>query len=154
MLKVSLGFLVLFCLVPDVARAQVPMVCTQACHGPSLIAQQRLDVAGWTREINKMTGWGADIADSDKDALITFLARTFNNQRPRPASSKTMPEGKGKDVFEVSCLNCHDDKPIAALKADRVGWTRAIDRMLGWGATVPAGRKEDLIEYLLKNFGK
>ena len=101
-----------------------------------------------------MIGWGADISDADKDALITYLARTFNNNRPRPSSSKAMPEGKGMDLFQVSCLNCHDEKPIAALKADRAGWTRILDRMMEWGAYVPAGRKEDLIDYLLKTFGK
>ena len=129
-----------------------PLACTESCHGPSLIAQQRLDAAGWTREVNKMIGWGATV--SDKDALIAYLARTFNNSRPRPLSSKAMPEGRGRDVFQVSCLACHDDRPAAALKMDRAGWTGLVDRMTSWGAYVPAARKEDLIEYLVTNFGK
>jgi hypothetical protein len=154
MLKYSFAVLILMGMASEVVSAQVPATCTQACHGFTLIAQQRLDVSGWTREINKMIGWGADIADSDKDALIAYLARTFNNNRSRPSSSKTPPGGKGMDVFQTSCLGCHDDKPIAALKSDRAGWTRVVDRMMNWGASVPAGRKRELIEYLLKNFSK
>ena len=128
--------------------------CTRACHGPSLIAQQRLDVAGWTREMNKMIGWGADIAEADKDGIIRYLAATFNNNRPRAASSRAAPAGKAKDVFQISCLSCHDAMPIIALKTDRAGWARAVERMTNWGAYIPVGRKEDLIEYLLTNFSR
>lgn len=163
MLKVSLAIPVLICLVSDPAGAQVPAdgvvqkieaTCTRACHGSSLIAQQRLNIAGWTREVNKMIGWGADVADADKDALIAYLANTFNNDRPRPSSSKAMPEGTGMAAFQLSCLGCHDEKPVAALKTDRTGWTRVVDRMVNWGAYLPAGRRDEIIGYLLKNFGK
>ena len=157
MLKISAAVLALLALTSHHAYAQTQaassaLACTASCHGPSLIAQQRLDAAGWTRELNKMIGWGATVADSDKEALVAFLARTFNNNRPRPASSKALPEGKGMDVFQVSCLNCHDEKPAAALKLDRAGWMRVLDRMMSWGAHVPPDRKDDLIEYLLKGF--
>ena len=163
MLKPSLAIPILICLVSDMAGAQVPAggmvqrmeeTCTRACHGASLIAQQRLTIAGWTREVNKMIGWGANVADADKDALIAYLANTFNNDRPRPSSSKAMPEGRGMEAFQVSCLGCHDEKPVVALKTDRAGWTRVLDRMVNWGAYLPGGRREDLIAYLLKNFGK
>ena len=163
MLKASVAIPVLIYLVSDLAGAQVPAggivqkmeaACTRACHGPSLIAQQRLNISGWTREVNKMIGWGADVADADKDALIAYLANTFNNDRPRPSSSKAMPEGRGMEAFQLSCLGCHDEKPVVALKTDRAGWTRVLDRMVNWGAYLPGGRREDLIAYLLKNFGK
>jgi hypothetical protein len=149
MLKISFAAPMLIGLACSGAFAQLPAACSQACHGPSLIAQQRLDAPGWTRELNKMIGWGAAIPDSDKEALIAYLAKTFNNSRPRPASSKALPEGKGRDVFQVSCLNCHDESAIAALKTDRAGWTRILDRMVEWGASIAPARKEDLLDYLL-----
>ena len=163
MLKVSFAIPVLICRISVVAGAQVPAgaivqkmqdTCTRACHGPSLIAQQRLNIAGWTREVNKMMGWGVTVADADKDALIAYLAKTFNNDRPRPSSSKAMPEGRGMEAFQVSCLGCHDEKPVAALKEDRSGWSRVLDRMVNWGAYVPTGRREEILEYMLKSFGK
>jgi hypothetical protein len=150
-------------LIPALSTAQSQQATTQMaqkmestclgfCHGPSLIAQQRLERAGWSREVDKMILWGAKVADADKDALIDYLARTFNSNRPRPSTSKTVPEGKGMDIFQISCMSCHDDRPFAALKLDRGGWIRQVDRMINWGAFVPAARKEELIEYLLANF--
>jgi len=128
--------------------------CTGYCHGPSLIAQQRLERAGWTREVDKMILWGAKVADADKDSLIDYLTRTFNSSRPRPATSKAVPEGKGMDIFQISCMSCHDDGPVAALKRDRAAWARQVDRMIQWGAYVPSARKNELIDYLVANFGR
>jgi hypothetical protein len=162
MSKLSLAASIFMVVICSAASAQVPEngiaqkmegTCTRACHGPGLIAQQRLNVAGWTREVNKMIGWGAAVSDEDKDALIAYLARTFNNDRPRPASSKAMPEGPGMAAFQLSCLGCHDDKLVAALKTDRAGWTQVVDRMVNWGVYLPAGRREEIIEYLVKTFG-
>lgn len=137
----------------DMAK-KMEATCTGYCHGPNLIAQQRLDRNGWTREVTKMINWGAQVPDADRDALIIYLTRMFNNNRPRPYTSKAVPPGKAADVFQISCLSCHDDKPIAAQKLDRAGWTRQVDRMINWGAYVPTTRKDDLIEYLLTNFSR
>jgi hypothetical protein len=38
------------------------------------------------------------------------------------------------------------------LKRDRTGWTREVEKMINWGAYVPTGRKEELIDYLVKSF--
>ncbi len=163
MSKVSLAISCLTCVFSNMAFGQVPAAgiaqkmqdtCTRVCHGPSLIAQQRLDVAGWTREVNKMVGWGAEIAGTDREELIRYLAGQFNASRSRPSSSQAAPEGKARDVFQNSCLGCHDAMPIARLKANRDGWTRTVDRMINWGAHVPSGRKQELIEYLLVNFAQ
>lgn len=156
MLKVSaliIPFLLQGTPQADMAK-KMEMTCTGYCHGPNLIAQQRLDRNGWTREVNKMVSWGAQVAEADKEALILYLTRTFNNNRPRPYTSKSVPPGKGSDIFQISCLSCHDDKPIAAQQRDRAGWTRQVDRMINWGAYVPTSRKDELIEYLLTSFSK
>ena len=163
MSKVDLAIFWLTCAFSNMAFGQVPpagiaqkmqATCTQVCHGASLIAQQRLDVAGWTREVNKMVGWGAEIAGSDREDLIRYLAGQFNNTRPRPSSSHAAPDGKARDVFQTSCLGCHDAMPIARLKTDRAGWARTVERMVNWGAHIPSGRTEELIEYLRTSFGQ
>src|SRR5256885_11506921 len=107
MSKVDLAMF-LTCAFSNMAFGQVPAAgiaqkmqatCTQVCHGASLIAQQRLDVAGWTREVNKMVGWGPEIVGNDREELIRYLAGQFNNTRPRPSSSHSTPAGKAKASF-------------------------------------------------------
>jgi hypothetical protein len=131
------------------SMAQLMLSCTASCHGPSLIAQQRLGREAWNREVDKMIGWGAKVSPAEKDALVNYLARMFNSSRPRPNTSKVTPDGRGKDVFQVSCMGCHDQQPISSLRRDRAGWSREVEKMVSSGAYVPAGREDELIQYLM-----
>jgi cytochrome c5 len=133
---------------------KMEQACT-ACHGPSLIAQQRLDRNGWSRELDKMIRWGASVAPADKDALLAYLARTFNSSRPVPNTFKAVPAGKGAEIYQTYCLSCHDDRVITSrTNTDKAGWTRLVDQMVEWGAYVPTGRTEELLDYLSAHFGK
>jgi cytochrome c5 len=159
MLKASLLALFLVAQLPAQVPAPAEMAqkleatCT-GCHGPSLIAQQRLDRNGWTREIDKMTRWGAPVQAADRDALINYLARQFSPNRPLPNSSKWVPEGKGSDVFQVYCQSCHNDSLVTSRKLDTSGWTAIVDQMMRFGAYVPSDRKQELIDYLSTHWGK
>jgi hypothetical protein len=155
MLKVSFLAAMLLAQSNTAPMAQkMEAACTGTCHGPSLIAQQRLDRGGWTREVEKMMRWGAQVEPADKDALINYLTSLFNSSRPRPNTSKTLPDGRGKDVFQVSCMSCHDESPVTALRRDRAAWNREVDKMIQWGAYVPASRKDELIDYIMSAFSK
>jgi mono/diheme cytochrome c family protein len=52
------------------------------CHGPELIASQRLTPAQWTKEVDKMVGWGAPLDPAEKAVLAAYLARHFGPDRP------------------------------------------------------------------------
>jgi hypothetical protein len=137
----------------DMAR-KMEATCTGFCHGPALIAQQRLDRNGWTREVDKMIRWGAAVAPADKDALIIYLARSFGTNRPMPNSFKAVPAGKGSDLYQTYCLACHDDRPMTSRRLDKAGWTGVVDQMIKWGAYVPTARKTELVDYLVTHFGR
>jgi cytochrome c5 len=47
------------------------------CHGADLTEQQRLSSAGWTREVEKMMRWGAQLAEAEKAALVRYLAARY-----------------------------------------------------------------------------
>lgn len=53
------------------------------CHEVDLTQQQRLSRAGWVREVEKMTRWGANVQEDEKDVLVDYL---FKNYGPRPLS--------------------------------------------------------------------
>ena len=133
---------------------KVEQTCTGFCHGPSMFGQQRLDRNGWTREIDKMTRWGAKVDPADKDAFVTYLSRSFNGNRPVPNSFKALPAGKGVELVQTNCLSCHDERLITSRNLDKAGWTRLVDQMMQWGAFVPAERKDELLDYLTAHFGK
>ena len=48
-----------------------------ACHDADLTEQQRLSPTGWTREVEKMMRWGAQVTDAEKAALVDYLAGRF-----------------------------------------------------------------------------
>jgi hypothetical protein len=134
--------------------AQRATGCTSGCHGPSLIAQQRLDRAAWVREVDKMISWGARVSPADREAFIDYFSATFNSSRSLPNTSKAVPEGPAGELFQVACMGCHDETPVSRMRLSRDGWAAQIDKMIRWGAAVPSDRREDLIGYLLTAFSR
>jgi cytochrome c5 len=47
------------------------------CHGIDLTEQQRLARAGWTREVEKMVRWGAEVSDTEKPLIVDYLADKY-----------------------------------------------------------------------------
>jgi mono/diheme cytochrome c family protein len=47
------------------------------CHESDLVEAQRLGRPAWTREVEKMMRWGAGVSDTEKAALIEYLAGRF-----------------------------------------------------------------------------
>ncbi len=51
------------------------------CHGEDVIRQQTLTRAQWDREINKMTGWGAQVNAEDRESFLDFLSKNFGTHQ-------------------------------------------------------------------------
>ena len=51
------------------------------CHQDELVQQQRLGKPGWTREVEKMTRWGAEVSEEEKNALVEYLATEFGTKK-------------------------------------------------------------------------
>src|SRR6266849_2349213 len=50
--------------------------CT-GCHEARIIVQQRLSKTAWTREMDKMIKWGAEVDPKDRDGLIDYFSANF-----------------------------------------------------------------------------
>ena len=62
-------------------QAKATTACLE-CHEARIILQQRLSKAAWTKEVDKMTKWGALVDPADRDALIDYLSANFNPDKP------------------------------------------------------------------------
>jgi competence ComEA-like helix-hairpin-helix protein len=70
------------------------------------------------------------------------------------AQDDSLPAGKGKDVLERMCTNCHGLDQVTATRYAKKFWGNVVDDMVSKGAE---GSDEDVnavISYLSRNFGK
>lgn len=62
-------------------QAKATTACTE-CHEGRIIVQQRLSKAAWTKEVDKMTKWGALLEPQDHDPLVDYLSTNFGVDKP------------------------------------------------------------------------
>jgi cytochrome c5 len=89
-----------------------------------------------------------------KRTIALILAAMFiDGLIAASAARLDLPEGKGVEIARAKCLSCHESDLIISQRLSRQGWTREVDKMVRWGASVTEAEKEALIDYLAANFG-
>ena len=68
--------------------------------------------------------------------------------------SQDLPEGKGKDLVQDICVNCHDLDVVTSERATRQGWTSLLNQMVTRGAVASPEEIQIMVDYLAKNFPK
>ena len=63
--------------VPAVSVPEAYKAACISCHDDHMMRMQRLTRAQWEKEIDKMTGWGAQVNASDRPAIVDYLAGQF-----------------------------------------------------------------------------
>jgi hypothetical protein len=71
-------------------QAKATTACLE-CHEARIVLQQQLSKAAWTKEVDKMTKWGALVDPSDRDALIDYLSMNFAPDQPPYEAPRTSP---------------------------------------------------------------
>ena len=69
------------------------------------------------------------------------------------SSMDGLPEGGGKELLRNSCMTCHSATMIAQQHKDTAAWDKTVTGMVGYGAPLAPERKDELIAYLVANFG-
>lgn len=97
------------------------------CHSEEMIASQRLTIAQWKTEVEKMVGWGAPLPPDQQTMLIDYLANQFSDRTPRaeparmsyqaalaavqphvePAAAPEADPERGAKLYALNCANCH-----------------------------------------------
>lgn len=130
------------------ARDAVTTRCV-SCHETDLITQQRLSRAGWAHSVDKMVRWGAVIEADEREPLLDYLAAHF---AATPAASHIVATAGSELLYKRACLTCHEDDLIESQRLSRAGWVRTVDKMVRWGADVPAADKDALVSYLAARY--
>ena len=64
-----------------------------------------------------------------------------------------LPPGPGKAAADTGCLKCHSADILRQQRLNEKQWGANVTKMVGWGAEVPDAKRDELIAYLVKNFG-
>jgi hypothetical protein len=98
-----------------------------------------------------MIRWGAPVGAEDREVLIDYLTQHFGPREARSSELK-LPADEGVEKVRAACLRCHDAALIAEQQLDSRGWSRELDKMARWGATVRTEDREVILRYLSKHF--
>jgi cytochrome c5 len=80
---------------------------------------------------------------------VAFCCLTGANTR---AARQDLPEGKGVELARDKCVICHEADLIVSQRLSRQGWTREVEKMIRWGASVNDAEKEILVDYFAARF--
>ena len=64
--------------VSDSAQPDGYRAACFGCHDEAMMRQQRLTKSQWDRELNKMSGWGANMTPDQRTAILDYLAERFH----------------------------------------------------------------------------
>ena len=70
-------------------QAKMKTACLE-CHDSGIIVQQRLGKAAWTKEVDKMSKWGAVVDAGDRDAFIEYLSANFPGDKEPYVAPRTV----------------------------------------------------------------
>ena len=78
---------------PGEGKAIADSACL-ACHSTDMVRQQRLTEKQWTASVTKMVGWGAEVPESRRAALVAYLVKNFGPENTSFEAVVTRPVGR------------------------------------------------------------
>lgn len=78
------------------------------------------------------------------------VAEPYEAEAEPPAAA----EAPGKALLEARCAVCHDLERVQKKKADRAGWEKIVDEMIGKGAKLEDAEREAVVGYLAATYGE
>jgi len=63
------------------------------------------------------------------------------------------PPGDGKSIADQACLACHATDMVRQQRLTEKQWAAEVTKMAVWGADIPQDKREELVAYLVNNFG-
>lgn len=83
-------------------------------------------------------------------AAVALMALAIGYTSP---IAQGLPDGPGAAIAKARCSTCHENDLIAAQRLTLSGWTREVDKMVRWGATLTEAERAILLPFLAANLG-
>ncbi len=113
-------------------------------------------------------GGGGFFGGTPSDSVIAFalgdsppprvstLSRTDAPAPPvRPGGPIALPTTIGKDIVQRTCGGtCHGLDAVVGVRRNREAWIAMIDNMIARGAVAKEGEIKEILDYLMRHFGK
>jgi hypothetical protein len=65
-----------------------------------------------------------------------------------------LPEGPGKAELQSNCTKCHGLDQIISQRKSGDDWSETVNRMVSFGANIPADQQTAIVTYLSTNYAK
>lgn len=83
-----------------------------------------------------------------------FAARAVFLALPTLLTAQTyLPDGKGKEILDNYCQECHGLDPVIRQSLSAVEWRKLVARMVQKGTTLRPAEVDALVDYLTAYFG-
>src|SRR5260370_39595023 len=85
-------------------------------------------------------------------AGAALWGQSAGSPNPPQKPLEDLPPGPMQAKATTACMECHDARIILQQRLSKPAWTRAVDKMMKWGALVDSNDRDALIDYLSANF--
>ena len=76
---------------PGAMQEKVKASCT-SCHAANQVTKQHKTKAEWSKVLDKMIGYGAEVSDADRPAVLKYLATNFGPGKSAGKTAKSSPD--------------------------------------------------------------
>lgn len=85
--------------------------------------------------------------------VLLLLLPTMKSAAQEDDPVASLPDGPGKDLLKVACVQCHSLKTSVAPRKTAEAWKTTVYDMISRGAQVFPDEADVIIEYLSRNRG-
>lgn len=148
------------------AKAIILRTCIQ-CHPIDRVTNNRKDEAGWHSSIKDMIRLGAKLRPEEVTRVVTYLTENFGPQPLNVAASvrqagvqqtvvaaapQSLPDGEGKQLVMMTCVQCHNLRYVTAQRKTVEGWKHTVQDMVARGTQLTVAESEVMVSYLAQHF--
>ncbi len=88
-----------------------------------------------------------------KSWTALLLPAMFLGMAIPSAAQSQFPDGKGKEIVEMVCSQCHGLNHVSDSRRTQEEWESVVSDMVARGAPLLVDEIDTVSEYLVKNFG-